>query len=222
MKRVLIVEDELIPANYLKRVLTKEGYAVVGQAASAEAAVQKAGALSPDIILMDIMLEGGVSGIESAMQIRLLLPEVIIIFLTAYSDGTMIDEALETGAYAYLVKPYRDGEIIATMKMAARQCEQKSLQSETVRLSEGYVYERTENRLQKGGDEVELGPKALELIALLCRQPGMSMSHEQIRNALWEEPVSEQTLRSLVHRIREATHRRFIENVSKTGYKITL
>ena len=48
------------------------------------------------------------------------------------------------------------------------------------------------------------------------------MSHEQIIHALWDTPVSEQTLRSLVHRIREATHKHFIENISKSGYRLSL
>ena len=156
------------------------------------------------------------------MRIRQLLPEAIIIFLTAYSGSTMIDEALESGAYAYLVKPYRDGEIIATIKMAVRQCQHERIKDQMVRLSKGYIYDRETNRLQKEEQEIELGPKALGLIALLCRQPGMSMSQEQIMYSLWEKPVSEQTLRSLVHRIREATYRRFIENVSKSGYRLSV
>lgn len=222
MTRVLIVEDELIPASYLRRILKKEGYDVVAAVTSGDDAIVTAQTHRPEIILMDIMLEGGVSGTEAAIRIRQFLPEAIVIFLTAYSDAAMVDEALDSGAYAYLVKPYRDDEIITTMKMAKRRCAAAAQQPKRIRLARGYVFDSESMRLQQGEKEVELGPKALGLIALLCRQPNVSISHEQIRRTLWEAPVSGQTLRSLVHRIREATHKHFILNVSKSGYKIAL
>ena len=58
------------------------------------------------------------------------------------------------------------------------------------------------------------------MVSLLCKNANVSLSHEQIIQTLWETPVSEQTLRSLVHRIREATGKALILNVSKSGYKI--
>lgn len=220
MTKVMIVEDELIPANYLRRVLIKEGYDVVTSVTTGLEAVEAARTLSPQIVLMDIMLDGGVSGTEAAMKIKQVLPDTIVIFLTAYSDDAMVDEALDSGAYAYLVKPYRDREIVATMKMAQKHCAAARKRSERVPLAEGYVFDRTSGRLFNEENEVELGPRALALLALLCERPNVSLSHEQIMGSLWEEPVSEQTLRSLVHRIREATHKQIIVNVSKMGYKI--
>lgn len=222
MKRVLIVEDELIPASYLQRILKKEGYDVVATAISGDAAMTMAQTYRPEIILMDIMLQGGVSGTEAAMKIKQALPDAIIIFLTAYSDERMVDAALDTGAYAYLVKPYRDSEIIATMKMAQKHCVGKPKRHAQVLLVEGYRFDQNSRQLFNAEREVELGPRALALLALLCEQPNISLSHAQIMGALWEQPVSEQTLRSLVHRIREATCKALVVNTSKTGYKVAL
>lgn len=222
MTKVLIVEDELIPASYLRRILQQEAFDVVKTVMTGRDAVETARMLEPDIVLMDIMLEDGMSGTEAAMKIRQLLPDVIVIFLTAYSNGHMIEEALDSGAYAYMVKPYRDREIIATMKMAQKRCAAVRLRNNELRLVGGYVFDRASGRLFKADNEVELGPRALALLALLCQNPGVSLSHVQIMHSLWETPVSEQTLRSLVHRIRQTTDKRLIYNVSKSGYRIGL
>ncbi|MEA3522834.1 MAG: helix-turn-helix domain-containing protein, partial [Campylobacterota bacterium] len=64
------------------------------------------------------------------------------------------------------------------------------------------------------------GPKALKLIALLCTQPNISISNEQISMHVWEELVNDRTLRSLMFRLRSATDEDLIKNVSGTGYMI--
>ncbi len=222
MIRVLIVEDELIPAGYLRRILVREKYEVLKTVKTGEEAVEAAKYLMPDIVLMDIVLADHISGTEAAVTIRGLLPKCIIIFLTAFSTEESIEEALDSGAYAYLVKPYREKEILATMKMACRQIVPTHNGEGIVELREGYVFDRTSKRLQREGREVDLGPKAVSLIALLCANPGSSLSHEQIMSSLWSEPVSEQTLRSLIHRIRHATDKTLIVNASKSGYRIGL
>ncbi len=222
MIRVLIVEDELIPAGYLRRVLVREKYEVLKTVKSGEEAIAAAGDLKPDIVLMDIMLSDRISGTEAAVAIRGQLPKCIIIFLTALSTEESIEEALDSGAYAYLVKPYREKEIVATMKMACRQIVPVRDDENSVELRKGYVFDRKSKRLRHEGREVDLGPKAVGLIALLCANPGSSLSHEQIMSSLWNEPVSEQTLRSLIHRIRRVTDKTLIVNASKSGYRIGL
>ncbi|MBN2894761.1 MAG: response regulator [Campylobacterales bacterium] len=223
MSRVLIVEDERIPANYLKKVLLKEGYEVVSTVASGEAAIEHAGAHRPDIILMDIMLEGALSGTEAARTIRRFMPDVIIIFLTAYSETQMLDMALESRAYAYLVKPYRDKEIITTLRLAMLGSAKAPLaQPATLQLVGGYRFERESERLFLDSKEVPLGPVALRLLALLSRSPQSSVSIEQIMEHVWGESVSQQTLRSLIHRIRDQTHKELIVNVNKVGYRLSV
>ncbi len=218
MNRVLIVEDERIPANYLKKVLIKEGYDVVDTAVSGEEAIERTKTHRPDIILMDIMLEGALSGTEAALAIRRFAPEVIIVFLTAYSETQMLEMALESKAYAYLVKPYREKEIITTLKLAMLGAKKEP--STALELVGGYRFERKSERLFLGDEEVPLGPVALRLLALLSHSPQSSVSIEQIMEHVWGSEVSQQTLRSLIHRIREQTHKELIVNVNKVGYRL--
>ncbi len=115
--RILIVEDERIVAKSIQQQLTKLGYCVVGTAATAEAAVQNAEEKHPDLILMDIHLQGQQDGIAAATQIRrqLRLP---IIYLTANSDDQTLHRARTTEPFGYLVKPFDTRELHATIEIA--------------------------------------------------------------------------------------------------------
>ncbi|HHD81982.1 MAG TPA: response regulator transcription factor [Campylobacterales bacterium] len=227
--KILIVEDELIPANYLKKVLLAQGYEVIGIAKSGERAIALAKHEKPDIIFMDVMLQDSISGADAAVEIHRLDPHVLIIFLTAYSDEEMIEFAVRAEAFAYLLKPYRDNEILATLQLAkAKLRGEKSLsskqkvQEDVLLLVNGYSYHKKPERLFFNGSEVELGPKALELIKLLCTQPTITFEIDEIIDILWDEPKPKQTLRSLIHRIRQMTSSELIQNVNKFGYKIGL
>jgi signal transduction histidine kinase len=114
--RVMIVEDERIVALHLKQQLLKLGYDVVDVAASGEHALQLVNELRPDVVLMDIHIEGAMDGIETADRIPadLLVP---VVFLTAYSDEETLARARVTRPYGYLVKPFSQRELHATIQM---------------------------------------------------------------------------------------------------------
>ena len=93
-ENILIVEDEKIIALDLQRRLERFGYSVVGMASDGAEAIALAKERSPDIILMDIMLAGGMDGIEAAKHIRAQLG-IPVIFLTAYTDEKTLERAKE-------------------------------------------------------------------------------------------------------------------------------
>lgn len=106
--KVLIVEDESIIVKSLENRLIKAGYNVVGIAASGEEAVQLARLLNPNLILMDIKLQGEMTGIEAAQEIQKFL-DCPVVYLTSYKDEYTFQQAKETNPFAYLHKPF-DGE----------------------------------------------------------------------------------------------------------------
>jgi DNA-binding LytR/AlgR family response regulator len=115
--KILIVEDEAIIAKDIENVLTKAGYKVVGTFSNGEAAVENVDDLNPDIILMDIMLKGDMSGIQAAEIIRE-KSNIPVVFLTAYADENTIDKARSAVPYGYIVKPFKENEVIATIEIA--------------------------------------------------------------------------------------------------------
>jgi PAS domain S-box-containing protein len=114
---LLIVEDEVIIAEHIQTNLQEFGYHVCGRATSGEEAFEKAVALKPDLVLMDIRLKGSVDGVEAALNIRKQL-ETPIIFLTAYADKVLLERAKPVKPAGYLIKPIQKQMLHATIEMA--------------------------------------------------------------------------------------------------------
>jgi PAS domain S-box-containing protein len=129
--KIMIVEDEAITGMDIRRSLTEMGYSVVAIATTGELAVRKAGELHPDLILMDIMLAGKMSGIEAAEKILKEL-RIPVVYLTAYSDDKFLAKAKVTEPFGYILKPFRELELKTTIEMALY----KYTMEETLRLSE--------------------------------------------------------------------------------------
>lgn len=105
--RILVVEDELIIAMGIGKRLKAMGYSVTDTAASGEEAIEKALATLPDIVLMDISLQGEMDGIEAAARIRS-RADIPIVFLTAYTDPGSLNRAKATEPFGFIVKPFQD------------------------------------------------------------------------------------------------------------------
>lgn len=109
-KRLFIVEDEGIVAADLEDALTALGYSIVGKAASGEEAIRKITEAKPDLVLMDIVIQGAMDGIQTAqiLQQQLSTP---VIFLTAHADDATTQRASEVGSFGYVLKPFDEREI---------------------------------------------------------------------------------------------------------------
>ncbi|HEY9597303.1 MAG TPA: ATP-binding protein [Cyanophyceae cyanobacterium] len=138
-KKILIVEDELIPAYDLSENLEYLGYSVTEIVDSGEAAIQQVRENPPDLILMDIKLKGEISGIQAAELIHE-HDDIPIIYLTAYSDETTLTQAALTSPYGYLTKPIKPEDLRATLSIALSRHEEdvkvRTILNEEKRLNE--------------------------------------------------------------------------------------
>jgi CheY-like chemotaxis protein len=114
---ILIVEDDYIVAKVIEKNLFDLGYAVAGLAATGEDALAKAGSTRPDLVLMDIHLQGETDGITASENIRAAY-NIPVVFLTAFSDRQTFDRALVTAPYGYIIKPFSKNTLSATIKVA--------------------------------------------------------------------------------------------------------
>jgi two-component system, response regulator PdtaR len=114
--RILICEDEGLPALQLRTSLKKLGYEVVGEARDGEEAVAAAARLQPDAILMDIRMPR-LDGIQATERIMATRPTAIVM-ITAFSEREMVQAALDAGASGYLVKPVSDEQIDPALTVA--------------------------------------------------------------------------------------------------------
>jgi PAS domain S-box-containing protein len=115
--RILIVEDEAVVALDLKLQLEALGYRIVGVAASGEQAIEAVAAKQPQLVLMDVRLQGPMDGISAAQAIRE-QHDTAVIFLTSHSDDATVQRAARTAPYGYLTKPFQIKELRAGIEVA--------------------------------------------------------------------------------------------------------
>ena len=118
-EKILVVEDEAILAMDLQDKLTDLGYRVLAATGSGEAAVRMAAELRPDLVLMDIRLNGIMDGVEAGRQIGAQL-QIPIVFMTAYSDEATMRRARSARPYDYLIKPFGPEKLNSTIETALR------------------------------------------------------------------------------------------------------
>jgi two-component system, response regulator PdtaR len=115
--KILVVEDEFITGADLQRRLQKAGFDVPVVVDTGRKAIATAGEMRPDIVLMDITLKEEMTGIVAAKEISMLY-DIPVIFLTAHSDESTVDQAIRSEPFGYLLKPVDDRALRTTIQMA--------------------------------------------------------------------------------------------------------
>lgn len=138
--RILIVEDETLVGMGLQDQLTRLGHEVVAQAASPAEALEKFRQLQPDLMLVDVRLNGG-DGIELAAQC-LKLRRIPMIVISAFSDPELIRGAAAAGVFGYLVKPVEQGQLAAQLEVTVK----RFRESEQLRLEKDQLAANLETR----------------------------------------------------------------------------
>src|SRR5258708_980440 len=113
---VLIVEDQFIEANNLKLILKKAGYSVFPIAHSVNDAWQIMERQNPEIVLLDIRLQGDLTGIDLARSLK--EKNIAFVYLSANSDKPILDAAIATKPYGFLVKPFREKDVLVMLDVA--------------------------------------------------------------------------------------------------------
>jgi len=134
-KRLVIADDESLIRMNLKETLVGLGYVVVGEAGDGVSAINLARELHPDLVIMDIKMPK-LDGIQAA---KILTQEKIspVLLLTAFSDRELVDRARDAGVVNYVVKPFRDAELLPAIEIAlARYQEFLEMETEIVDLKE--------------------------------------------------------------------------------------
>jgi DNA-binding response OmpR family regulator len=217
--RDLIVEDEPIAASYLKKIVEKsDGVRVLATASTAQEAFSVLAAQTIDVIFMDVVIRGDRNGDELAVDIRRLYPEILILFLTAYSNDEIVNLAAHAHAFAFLVKPYRPEEIRATLSLARAALKERQ-EKAVLPLIDGYWYDFEVQRLLhvKAG-EVPLSALENQLIAFLAENQMMTISSEALTEMF---EITDDALRALIYRIRKETSKDLIQSVKRFGYKLS-
>lgn len=220
MYKILIVEDEIISAEYLKIILEKRGWTVVDIVDNGMDALKSVQKHNPHLVLMDIMINGSKSGCEVAMDIRN-MSECALMFTTAYADEEMITYAQDAQADGYILKPYNEREIIANIALLSAKQHYHS-QGKISKIIGGFYFNHETNLLYKDLELVKIGPKALKLVQILCNQKHTCVTYETLYSHIWDDELNIKKLQMVIYRIREECNIDFIENINGIGYQIKL
>jgi len=117
-KRILITDDALFMRVTLKKILTENGFEVVGEAQNGLEAVNMYKSLSPDIVTMDITMPE-MDGLQALKEIRAIDPNANVIMCTAMGQKAMVVEAIQAGAKDFIVKPFQPDRVLEALNKAA-------------------------------------------------------------------------------------------------------
>lgn len=199
--KILIVEDESLVALEIASALKKEGYSVTATAASAQEAFNAIKKNVPDLILMDININGPLDGVEVSRRIHTIY-DIPVIFLTAYNDKETIDNAIGTSPAGYLIKPFKRQELYAAVTLLASR--NVKVSSVKVHLSKECVYNPSTAEIEKKSETIRLTKKEKYLLDLLLTYKNTLVAFDTIEYELWNDTgIAATTRRTLIHRLRE-------------------
>jgi len=213
--KVLVVEDESLVAMEISSALEKENYVVTEVVDNAEDAFKSIEKEMPDLVMMDININGDIDGIEASHIIEYDY-KIPIIFLTAYSDSSTINKAIEAFPSAYLIKPFKRQELYAAVSLAVS----KSVKNkpELIEIYDGCIYKPKASELLKTTQTISLTKKEKQLLDLLLAHKGNVVTFGTIELELWpDKEVSVTTRRTLIHRVREKLGSNVIETKKDLG-----
>ena len=224
MTKILVVEDEESVLDPLELLLTKEGFSII-TARDGKEALEKFAQISPDLILLDLMLPE-ISGTEVCRQIRI-KSSVPIIMLTA--KDTEVDKVvgLELGADDYIVKPYSKAELVARIKAVLRRQSSESKPNDLGVISAGPVNIDIDRHLVTiNGSTIALPLKEFELLEFLVRNSGRVLTRAQLIDRVWGSDYfgDTKTLDVHVKRLRakievDPANPVYIQTIRGLGYK---
>ncbi len=143
--RILVAEDETIIRLDLRKTLEAAGFQVCGEARDGEEAVALAASERPDVAILDVKMPK-LDGIEAARRILAERP-IPIVMLTAYGQDELVSRAVEAGVFGYLVKPFRDSDLLPAIRAArARHDELQALREEAESLAEALATRKVVER----------------------------------------------------------------------------
>ncbi len=234
MLNILIVEDELIVAKYLKQLIIENGISdSIEIVSSYEDVIQaydnlnksKSKNLIYEVVLMDIELNSEKDGIEIAQYLNDLY-NICLIYTTAYTDEKLLNRAKHTFPAGYLVKPIDPQSFTSTLKMLIFNYEEKILKESKTRFLCDELYLDREQRVlvhyKDNKNKIILTCQEFKFLDLLSSTKGKIFTAEEIEEYIHSgENVTSGSLRTLVYRLRKKLHSiNLIQNIQGLGYKI--
>jgi DNA-binding response OmpR family regulator len=223
--KILVVEDEVSIRKFISINLHRNDFEVI-EAGDGETALELVKIYSPDVIVLDLMLPS-IDGFEVCMQVRHMMPRVIIIMLTARGEDLDKIMGLELGADDYMVKPFNPLELIARIRANLRKLASYAPAKVKALSFQQFELDLEGQHFYKNGKELELTPTEFAIMKVFMNNPGKALTRNEILNQVWGENYfgDLKTVDVNIHRIREKVEENpaaphWIETVWGIGYRL--
>ena len=220
--KIVIVEDEIITALFIKESILDLGYEVVGIFDTHDAIFYFLQTNKVDLVLMDIKINGTKDGIESACTLKKEYPSLQTVFITSFTDSQTIQKAKKVSPLGYITKPINEANIEAILMVADNIINKKtSTCLNHIELSP-YIYNSKHQELYHNNKLIKLTENEISCIELLIYNKNHFVNQETIIQKIWgDEDNRMSSLRELIHRLRKKIPLIEIQNISKKGYMLT-
>ena len=222
--KVLVVEDESIVALEIRSALIQLGFEVTNCVKNYNRAIKSVVDNRPDIILMDIHLQGQKDGITTTKDIQK-FENIPVIYLTAYSDEETISRAIKTNPISYLIKPFKRDELNSTIMLGLykrNKSNRCNIENKCIDLGFDYYFDLNNQILYYDTLPIKLSQNEKKLLTLLVEAKGSLISFKEIEYYIWPDiAVSSGALRTLIYRLRAKLEYKIIETVPSLGCKLT-
>jgi len=219
--KILVIEDELKTAKFLKRGLSEAGY-VVDVAADGLEGLRMAEEVDFDLVILDVMLPV-LDGWQVLTRLREAERKVLVLMLTARDAVHERVRGFELGADDYLVKPFAFSELLARVRSLLRRLRSMPNQYETLRMADLEI-DLLRHRATRAGQKLDLTSKEFLLLTLLARRAGEVLSRTLIAESVWDMNFDSDTnvvdvnVRRLRSKVDEPFPVKLIHTVRGAGY----
>jgi DNA-binding response OmpR family regulator len=217
MQRIVVIEDEDAISSAVAVRLRGEGYDV-SIAPDGATGVQLVGQMSPDLVILDVMLPG-IDGLEVCRRIQRDRP-VPVLMLTALDTETDLLVGLGVGADDYMTKPFSPRELVARVKALLRRVDRSQYSTEKKVSVRDVELDPATRQVKRSDQEVHLTPTEFDLLYRLGSRPDVVFSREQILSDVWgyEDGFGTRTIDSHVAALRRKLGAEIIRTVHGVGY----
>lgn len=217
-KEILVVEDNIVIALDIKKIVKELG-CTVSITSSFDETISYLERITPDLIIMDIIIKGSKDGIETSSYIKDIY-NIPIVFLTSYVYDDLLQRALDIKPEFYLSKPYRKEGLKSSILFILHKIEKKICENRTL-IAEDYYFDKSTYDLYKGSNLIKLGEKEKKLLQILFKERGKTLKFNELESAIWlKEVPSNSSLRTLVYRLRNKIDNKFIESIPYYGFRL--
>gem|GEM_PF-1225702 len=204
---VLIIDDEPLITMFIKDIVLEMQESVIAICHDSDCAIRYLKDSKPNVVFMDINIQGSQDGI-SLVKKYVHPCDTMVFYISAYDNDKVIQEALETKPYNYLVKPVSEEDIKIALTLAKNnfmaRISSATIEDNVITLSDGLSYDKLQKRLLRQQNEIKLSRIEEQILDVFITNPNINLSFDTLQDEVWKDKeIAHSTLRDAISKLRK-------------------